>query len=92
MPMYAKKRTKLDAELKNLAAMPDDAINFSDIPEQDSTDWLNAEVVFPKSKTPVSIRFDDDILDWFKKQGKGYQSRMNAVLRVYVEAHREKRN
>jgi uncharacterized protein (DUF4415 family) len=40
----------------------------------------------PKAKPLISIRIDDDILEWFKAQGPGYQTRINAVLRMYKEA------
>ena len=42
----------------------------------------------PERKQPVTIRLDADVVDWFKDQGKGYQTRINAVLRAYVDAHR----
>jgi uncharacterized protein (DUF4415 family) len=52
-----------------------------------SADWLRrARLVEPKPKKAVSIRLDEDILDWFRRQGRGYQTRMNAVLRAYVES------
>jgi uncharacterized protein (DUF4415 family) len=47
--------------------------------------WEEAVLVFP-SKRMVCLRIDRDILDWFRSQGKGYQTRMNAVLRAYMEA------
>ena len=40
-------------------------------------------------KTPVNAKFDVDAADWFKAQGRGYQTRMNAVLRRYMDAHRK---
>ena len=52
--------------------------------------WKNAKVVYPESsKEQVTVRFDTDILEWFKEQGRGYQTRMNAVLRSYYEAHKD---
>ena len=52
--------------------------------------WRDAKVVFPESpKEAVKIRYDRDMLEWFKAQGRGYQTRMNAVLRSYYEAHKE---
>jgi uncharacterized protein (DUF4415 family) len=48
--------------------------------------WDEARVVEPAGKQPISLRVDSDVLDWFKKQGPRYQSRMNAVLRSYVQA------
>jgi uncharacterized protein (DUF4415 family) len=50
--------------------------------------WEEAVLVFP-SKHMVCLRIDRDILDWFRSQGRGYQTRMNAVLRAYMEAHGE---
>jgi uncharacterized protein (DUF4415 family) len=47
----------------------------------------NALVRIPK-KTLLSLRVDSDVIDWFRAQGSGYQSRMNALLRAYMEAHR----
>ncbi len=48
-------------------------------------DWSDAVLVVPPKKTAISIRVDDDVLDYFKKQGAGYQRRMNAVLRSYMD-------
>ena len=67
--------------LEEIAAIPD-----SEIPELEPDFWKNAKVVFPEPKKVVTIRIDRDVLDWFKKGGKGYQSRMNAVLRSYMES------
>ena len=49
-------------------------------------DWSRAEVMMPPRKVPVSIRLDTDVLDFFKHEGAGYQSRINAVLRSYMAA------
>lgn len=52
--------------------------------------WDSAKVVYPESpKEQVTVRLDADILEWFKEQGRGYQTRMNAVLRSYYEAHKD---
>jgi uncharacterized protein (DUF4415 family) len=50
--------------------------------------WKNARVVMPGGKTSLHLRVDNDIVDWFKKHGKGHLTRMNAVLRAYVDAHK----
>lgn len=59
-------------------------------PESDEdefeVDWSRARLVVPEPKTPVSIRLDPDVLAFFKAQGRGYQTRINAVLRAYMEA------
>jgi uncharacterized protein (DUF4415 family) len=48
-------------------------------------DWSQAVLVVPAKKKAISIRVDPDVLDYFKKEGAGYQRRINAVLRSYVE-------
>lgn len=54
-------------------------------------DWSEAVLVIPPKKKAISIRVDEDVLDYFKKQGVGYQRRMNAVLRSYMQQKRKKR-
>ncbi len=73
---------------RKLAALPDDRIDTSDIPELDEDFFREASVRLPKGKQLVSLRIDSDVLDWLKRQGKGYQTRINAILRAYVRAHR----
>jgi uncharacterized protein (DUF4415 family) len=51
--------------------------------------WKRARVVMPQGKTSVHLRVDSDVFEWFKKQGDGHLTRMNAVLRSYVEAHKQ---
>ena len=69
--------------LKRLAAMPDNEIDTSDMPE--FTDAQLAEMKQPEHYRPVkkqiTVRLDADVLAWLKAGGKGYQSRMNAILR-----------
>jgi uncharacterized protein (DUF4415 family) len=48
--------------------------------------WSSARVVMPSAKTSVHLRLDSDVVAWFKARGKGHLTRMNAVLRAYVEA------
>ena len=63
----------------------------ADAPAQpvDEEFWRNAHVVMPApGKTSVHLRLDADVLEWFREQGKGHLSRMNAVLRSFMEAHK----
>ncbi|MCG6114793.1 MAG: BrnA antitoxin family protein [Mesorhizobium sp.] len=53
-------------------------------------DWSKATLVIPVSKDAISIRLDSDVLDFFKAQGKGYQTRINAVLRHYMDEVKKK--
>lgn len=56
----------------------------------DADFWAKARVVMPAAeKAPVNLRVDRDVLDWFRAQGKGHLTRMNAVLRSYVEAQKQ---
>lgn len=59
-------------------------------PEMDPDEefWSNARVVMPPGKSSVHLRIDSDVLEWFKAQGKGHLTRMNAVLRSYADAHK----
>jgi len=50
--------------------------------------WKRARVVMPSGKTSVHLRIDSDVFEWFKRQGQGHLTRMNAVLRSYVDAHK----
>jgi uncharacterized protein (DUF4415 family) len=58
--------------------------------EFDEVDWSEAVLVIPPKKKAISIRVDEDVLDHFKKEGAGYQRRMNAVLRSYMDQTRKK--
>src|SRR5437870_803611 len=53
----------------------------------DSDFWKTAQVIMPKAKETITIRLDADLLEWLRRQ-KGYQTRINAVLRSYMQAHR----
>jgi uncharacterized protein (DUF4415 family) len=71
------------ADLKALAARPDSEIDTSDIPEMTDEQWKNARRghFYRPLKRQITARVDADVLDWLKAQGKGYQSRINAILR-----------
>ena len=83
-----RKRYNRELSLEELAALPDDAIDTSDIPELGDEFFRKAKLVMPPGKRQVTLRIDADVLEWFRSRGKGYQSRMNAVLRAYVETQR----
>jgi len=80
-------KKKYFSDLNRLRNMKDEEINYSDSPELDEAFFERAVIVLPKPKASVSIRLDQEVLDWFKAQGKGYQTRINALLRAYMEAH-----
>lgn len=74
---------KQQAELKALASMPDDSIDFSDIGPLNDAFWKNAvrNPFYKPVKKSTTVRVDADVLVWLKGQGKGYQTRINAILR-----------
>ncbi len=76
---------------QRLDAMNDEDIDLSDCPE--ITPEMFAKAIVPrglptaKSKAQVTLRIDHDVLEWFKSQGRGYQTQINQLLRAYMEAH-----
>ena len=82
-------RQKSQTDWERLDALKDEDIDYSDIPELDEHFWANARVVMPPGKKQLTLRIDEDVLAWMKGQGRGYQSRINAILRAYYEAHRD---
>ena len=55
-------------------------------PDEGEFDWSRAQVTMPRPKQAISVRLDADVLEFFKSQGRGYQTRINAVLRSYMKA------
>jgi uncharacterized protein (DUF4415 family) len=87
-------RRKGRTDWQRLASMSENEIvrRAQADPDAQPTDadfWKGARVILPQGKHPVTLRVDKDVLDWFKAHGRRYQSRMNAVLRSYMEAHRK---
>lgn len=70
--------------LEALRALGDGDIDTSDIPERDEAFWRNARLVEPDRTEPVTLRVKRSVLEAFRAQGKGYQTRMNAVLETYI--------
>jgi uncharacterized protein (DUF4415 family) len=67
-----------DEDIANAVARDPDAAPID-------IDWSNAVLVMPAPKKAISIRIDEDVLDFFKREGAGYQRRINAVLRSYMQ-------
>lgn len=77
------------ARLETVAAMPDEQIDYSDAPYLPDAVWAKADGL-PRPKQQITLRIDAEVLEFFKHTGKRYQTRMNAVLRSYVEAHKDR--
>jgi uncharacterized protein (DUF4415 family) len=71
-----------------MAAIKDEDIDFSDIPELDETFWQQARLVEPDRTEQVTMRIKRSVLAYFRASGKGYQTRINRVLESYVRAQR----
>ena len=79
-------RSKGATDFKRLRAMSDVDIDFPDIPKLGKSFWKNARLEMPEPKDRLTIRVDHDVVEWLKKNGRGYQTRINAILRSYMEA------
>lgn len=83
--------SKSETNWQRLDAMTDEEIDLSDCPEITPEKFAKAVVrqglPREKSKSQVTLRIDSDVLEWFKSQGKGYQTKINSLLRAYMEAH-----
>lgn len=83
-----KTRYEKPLSIDEIAAIPDGEIDTTDVPELDEDFWASAELVEPDRTQLVTLRVKRSVLDAFKAEGKGYQTRMNAVLESYVRARR----
>ena len=89
-------RKKDETDWARVAAMTEEEIEAAARADPEwegllDIDWSKAELVMPRRKEAISIRLDDDVLSFFKNLGSGYQTRINAVLRHFVEQARSKR-
>ena len=92
----APRKARIRSDLDKLRRLTDEEIDASiandpDWEEFKDINWSKAVLIIPPKKKAISIRVDEDVLDYFKKQGAGYQRRMNAVLRSYMQQKRKKR-
>jgi uncharacterized protein (DUF4415 family) len=80
----SKKSTKTD--LARIDRMTDKDIDYSDIPALDNSFFTRPTVEWPPVKQQVTVRLDKDVLDWLKAYGKGYQTRINRILRAVKDS------
>jgi uncharacterized protein (DUF4415 family) len=73
-----------DDDIEKMAAADDEN------PASGAEHWASARIGLPPRKTRIHTSLDADVVHWFKQQGRGYQTRMNAVLRRYMDAHSKK--
>jgi uncharacterized protein (DUF4415 family) len=83
---------KSRTDWKRVDALKDEDIDLSDVPEVSPEMFARAIVrrgLKPMSrKAQLTLRVDSDVLDWYRKQGQGYQTKINALLRAYMDAHK----
>lgn len=91
-----KKKTTLKksgSDWNRLSSMNYDEVDMTDIPEISPAQFAQAIVrrglKSSDAKVQLTIRIDRDVLDWYRKKGRGYQTRINKLLRAYMEAHRQ---
>ena len=87
-------RTKSRTDLAKVDAMTDQELERIITQDKDESsmrpDWTQARLVLPKAKQSIHLRLEQEIVEYFKSGGKGHISRMQAVLRAYVDAHRQR--
>jgi uncharacterized protein (DUF4415 family) len=76
----------IKSDLARIDRMRDKDIDFSDVPPLDNTFLKRATIPWPPVKKQLTIRLDADVLEWLKGHGKGYQTRINRILRVVMES------
>jgi uncharacterized protein (DUF4415 family) len=81
-----KRRSRTD--WKRIDSLRDEDIDYSDIPKQ-GADFFAHAIIWPGPKKQITLRIDPDVLTFFRKHGRGYQSTINAVLRKYMETRKE---
>ena len=87
------RRMKDETDYARLDAMTDEDVAKAVAEDPDAApldiDWTKARLVLPPGKENVTLRVDRDVLAWFRATGKGFHTRMNAVLRAYMDAHKQ---
>ena len=78
-----------NTDFKRLRQMRDAEIDDSDIPKLDRSFWKHAKLTMPEPKDRLTIRVDHDVVEWLKRAGSGYRTRINAILRSYMKAQSE---
>ena len=76
----------IKSDLARIDRMKDAEIDYSDIPALDKSFLKKATTAWPPVKKQLTIRLDEDVLDWIKGHGRGYQTRINRILRVVMES------
>jgi uncharacterized protein (DUF4415 family) len=84
-------KKSIKSDLARLNRMRDSDIDYSDIPPLGNEFFKKATVPWPPAKRQLTIRLDADVLDWLRANGKGYQTRINHILRAAMESQPPRR-
>ena len=79
------RRRAIASDLQRVDATADEAIDYEDSPPLDESFFTRPLVDWPPDKETITIRLDADVLAWFRRHGRGYQTRINRVLRLFVQ-------
>ena len=82
----SRSQTRGKTDFERLRRMRDADIDDSDIAKLGKSFWKAAKLTLPEPKDRLTIRVDHDVVEWLKKAGSGYQTRINAILRSYMKA------
>jgi len=82
-----KKSSRSRTNITKLRQTSDAGINYKDNPATTKEFWEDAKIFMPQHKVHISLRLDEDIINYFREEGKGYQSRINAILKAYINMH-----
>ncbi|EKD29100.1 MAG: hypothetical protein ACD_79C00066G0002 [uncultured bacterium] len=85
--MKEKHMKNLSTDWARLSKMRDADIDTSDIPPLDETFFKNVIIQMPEKKEIITIRLDKPVINWFRSKGKGYQTKINAILKTYIKSH-----
>lgn len=91
MSAKSTKKRSSKTNIKKLKNESDADIYYDDSPPTTKDFWKVADVLMPQNKVHISLRLDEDIINYFKQDGDGYQSRINAVLKAYIMTHPAKK-
>jgi uncharacterized protein (DUF4415 family) len=84
-------KKSIKSDLARIDRMRDSEIDYSDLPALDKSFLKKATVAWPPAKQQLTIRLDSDVLSWLKSHGRGYQTRINRILRVAMESQPPRR-
>ena len=85
------KKKPILSDLARIDRMKDSDIDYSEIPPLDKSFLTRATVAWPPVKKQLTIRIDADVLEWLRGHGRGYQTRINRILRVVMESQPPRR-